>query len=107
MRITRAEVTKQLEETAKKVEEVMRLTSLSEQIIEYVDEMLTYRPPARVYALYLKEQWYKFQIKCCVSQQKGEIQNPSELCELYFNSLPQRKNLICELYLQIMCYLKS
>jgi hypothetical protein len=58
---------KQIEETREKVEEIVALISISEEMVEHIDEMLACRPPAKVYDLYLKEKWHKSHIECCVS----------------------------------------
>jgi hypothetical protein len=52
-----------MQETTKKVYEIARLTYVCEEIIEQANKMLAHKPLSRVYALYLKEQWYKFNIE--------------------------------------------
>jgi hypothetical protein len=70
-----------------------------EEIIEQDDKMLARRPLARVYALYLKEQCYKFNIEWYISLIKTYFQNPWKFCELYFDITPKRRNLLCKPYL--------
>jgi hypothetical protein len=52
-----------MQETTKKDYEIARLTYVCEKIIEQSYKMLAHRPLARIYALYLKDKWYKFNIE--------------------------------------------
>jgi hypothetical protein len=57
------DLVKKIQETTKKDYEIARLTYVCEKIIEQAYKMLAHRPLARIYALYLKEKWYKFNIE--------------------------------------------
>ena len=52
-----------MQETTKKDQEIAILTYVCEEIIEQAYKMLAHRPLSRVYDLYLKDQWYKFNIE--------------------------------------------
>jgi hypothetical protein len=53
---------KQVQETTKKDEKIARLTNVCEYIVKHIDEIISCRPPSRVYALYLKEYGINFRL---------------------------------------------
>jgi len=59
---SRVELERKQEETKRRVENIVVLKSSTDRVAKIEKDMLPCRPHARTYTLYLREQWYKFQI---------------------------------------------
>jgi len=75
------------------------MTYLTKRVGKYVAKMLACKPPTRVYALYLKEQWFELLIERIPSHYPIDMNNPWDFCEIYFTFTLERHNLMCQFYL--------
>jgi hypothetical protein len=63
-------------------------------------ETLACRSPSPFYDLFLKEQWLRVHIERIVSYIPLDHKGTNKiLCNMYFSSIPERRNLLCELYI--------
>ncbi len=63
------------------------------------DQAMAYRPPLRVYAMCLKEQFMLFQLMMTMRNIDCEFKNGQDFYNVYQTFLSCKKNLLCELYL--------
>lgn len=67
--------------------------------LKLVDQAIAYRPPPRVYAMYLKEQFLLFQLMMTMRNIDCEFKSAQDFYNVYQIVPSWKKNLLCELYL--------
>jgi hypothetical protein len=66
---------------------------------KYVKEMFSSRPLARVYIVYLREQWYKILLEKKIFSLSLPTRKSEEFTDIYQSCIVEKKNLLCEFYL--------
>ena len=69
-----------------------------EHALKLVNQALACRPPPRVYALYLKEQYLLLQLMLTLRNVNAEFKSTQEFYGLYQTLPTWQQNLLCELY---------
>ena len=67
--------------------------------LKITNQVMAYRPPPRVYAIILKEQFLLFQLMITIRNVECEFKNAQDFYSLYQTLPSWQKNLLCVLYL--------
>lgn len=68
------------------------------QMFKFAEQAISCRSPARVYSMYLHEQWVGLQMIRLNNNKKFMMGNVDDFVDIYNDSSTREKDLLCELY---------